>query len=96
MSEKKHVPLRTCIGCRRKKRKEEMMWLAHSLQGVIRVDGKKPHQGRGFYLCQNLQCLQAAKRRKKGIEFLATTDFQSFLMKGFSNADQIHGGGGSE
>ncbi len=73
-----------------------MIWLAHSLRGVIRVDGKKPHHGRGFYLCPNPQCLQAAKRRKKGAEFLATRDFQSFLMKGPSNADQIHGGGGSE
>ncbi len=72
-----------------------MIWLAHSPQGVIRVDGKNPHQGRGFYLCPDFQCLKVAKRRKKAIELLGTMDFQSLLI-GFSNADQVHGTGGRE
>ena len=96
MTQKRHVPLRTCIGCRKKKRKEEMIWLAHSREGVIRADGRKLHRGRGFYLCPDFQCLKAARGRKKAVEFLGTVDFQSLFMQSLSNADQIHGGGGRE
>jgi predicted RNA-binding protein YlxR (DUF448 family) len=96
MKQKRHIPVRTCIGCRRKRKKEEMIWLAHSLGGVIRVDGRKPHQGRGFYLCPDLQCLKMAKGRKKGVEFLGTMDVQSLLGKGLSERDKVCDRGGRE
>ncbi len=94
MTEKRHVPLRTCIGCRKKREKEEMIWLVQSGEGVIRVDRRKPHRGRGFYLCPNLQCLKMAKGRKKAIESLGTMDFQSFLTKDFSKNDRVSDVGG--
>jgi predicted RNA-binding protein YlxR (DUF448 family) len=50
MSQKGHVPIRTCIGCRKKRKKEEMIWLAQSPEGVVVVNEREPHQGRGFYL----------------------------------------------
>ena len=67
MSGKGRVPVRTCIGCREKKKKEEMIWLAQGPAGVVVVNGKKPHQGRGFYLCPDLRCLNLAKKRRKGV-----------------------------
>jgi len=96
MTQKRHVPLRTCIGCRKKRKKEEMIWLAHHGEGVIRVDGRKPHRERGFYLCPDLQCLKMARGRKKAIEFLETMDFQSLLIKSFSKSDQLGDRGGRE
>jgi hypothetical protein len=72
-----------CIGCRAKKKKEEMIWLAESPAGVVVVNGKKPHQGRGFYLCPNLQCLNLAKKKRKGIGLLGTKDFGFPSAKGF-------------
>ncbi len=96
MTQKKHTPLRTCIGCREKKKKTEMIWLAHSPEGVMRVDGRKPHQGRGFYLCPDLRCLKMARGRKKAVEFSETTDFPSLLGKGFSQSGKICDGGGRE
>ena len=86
MTSKGHIPLRTCIGCRKKKNKEEMVWLAHSGERVIRVDGRKPHRGRGFYLCPDLQCLRMAKEKKKARGCLGTVDFQFLLMKDFSKS----------
>lgn len=96
MTQKGHVPLRTCVGCRKKRGKDEMIWLAQSREGVIRVDGRKPHRGRGFYLCPDLQCLKMARGRKKAIEFLGTMDFQSLLIKDFSKSDRVCDRGGKE
>ncbi len=96
MSQKKHIPIRTCIGCRKKGKKGEMIWFAYAPEGVIRVDGRKPHEGRGFYLCPDLQCLKMAKGRKKAVEFSGTMDFQSLLGKGFSQNDKVFDRGGRE
>jgi predicted RNA-binding protein YlxR (DUF448 family) len=82
MSQKGHVPVRMCIGCRAKKKKEEMIWLAERPTGVGVVNRKKPHQGRGFYLCPDLRCLNMAK--KKGVGVLATMDFRFPSAKGFA------------
>jgi len=83
MSKKSRVPVRTCIGCREKKKKEEMVWLAQSPAGVVVVNGKKPHQGRGFYLCPDLRCFNIAKKRRKGVRLLETMDFGFPSAKGF-------------
>jgi predicted RNA-binding protein YlxR (DUF448 family) len=83
MSKKGRVPVRTCIGCREKKKKEEMIWLAQSPGGVVVVNRKKPHQGRGFYLCPNLRCLNMAKKRRKGAGFLETMGFRFPPAEGF-------------
>jgi len=96
MTQKKHIPIRTCIGCRKKRKKGEMIWFAYGPEGVIQVDGRKPHEGRGFYLCLDLQCLKMAKGRKKTVEFSGTMDFQSLLGKGFSKNDKGCDRGGRE
>ena len=83
MSGKVRSPVRTCIGCRKRKKKEEMIWLAESPAGVVAVDGKKPHQGRGFYLCPDLRCLNMAKKRRKGVERLGAIDFRFPSGKSF-------------
>ena len=92
MTQKKHIPIRTCIGCRQRREKKEMIWLTVAREGVVRVDGRKPHAGRGFYLCPDLQCLKMARGKKKAVEFSGTTDFQSLLIKG----DKVCDRGGRE
>ena len=70
-----------------------MIWLAQGPEGVIRVEDKKPHRGRGFYLCPDLQCLTMARGRKKAAELLGAMDF---LVKGFSVSDEVCERGGRE
>jgi len=82
MSKRGHVPIRTCLGCRKKKRKEELIWLVQNSEGTVRVNEKKLHQGRGFYLCPDLECLNMAKKKYKGIGFMKTMDFRDSLRKG--------------
>ena len=83
MSKKGDVPIRTCIGCREKRKKEEMIWFAQSVEGVVRVNEKKPHHGRGFYLCPELGCFNRAKKRNRGVGLLETMDFRYLSAKDF-------------
>ena len=82
MSKRGQLPIRTCLGCRKKKRKEELIWFVQNSDEWVRVNGKKPHQGRGFYLCPDLGCLSMAKKKNKGIGFVETMDFQEASRKG--------------
>jgi predicted RNA-binding protein YlxR (DUF448 family) len=72
-----------CIGCRKKRKKEEMIWLAQHPEGAVVVNGRKHHQGRGFYLCPDFGCLNKAKKKNKGVGFLETMDFRYPTAKGF-------------
>ncbi len=83
MSREGHVAIRTCVGCRKKRKKEEMIWLAQCLEGMVVVDAKKPHRGRGLYLCPDLECINMAKKKNKAVVFLETTDFRRPSARGF-------------
>ena len=68
-----------------------MIWLNQSPEGAVVVDKKKPHQGRGFYLCPNARCLNLAKKKKRtGLGRLEAMDSQ------FSSARGCLGTGGRE
>jgi predicted RNA-binding protein YlxR (DUF448 family) len=60
-----------------------MIWLAQSPEGVVVVNEREPHQGRGFYLCPDLGCFNRSKKRNRGVGFLETMDFRYLAVKGF-------------
>jgi uncharacterized protein len=94
MSRKGHLPVRTCIGCREKKKKVEMIWLAQSPGGVVVVNRKRPHQGRGFYLCPELRCLNMAKKKRRGVALLETMDLRFLSAKSFGDEEKVPDTGG--
>ncbi len=59
----KHVPQRTCIGCRTTSAKREFVRIVRTPDGRVEVDptGKKP--GRGAYLCRQRSCWEVALKR---------------------------------
>jgi predicted RNA-binding protein YlxR (DUF448 family) len=65
-------PIRTCIGCRRKSTKWELIRLVRNELGQVLVDesGKKP--GRGAYVCSDFQCINLALTPKKLNKILKT------------------------
>jgi len=73
MARGKHVPMRTCVGCRRTTAKRELVRIVRTLEGRVEVDptGKKP--GRGAYICPNYQCWKEALRRDRLAKALRTT-----------------------
>jgi predicted RNA-binding protein YlxR (DUF448 family) len=72
-----------CIGCRKKRKKEEMIWMAQDPEGGGSLNQKAAHRGRGYYLCPDFLCLDKAKKRNRGLRFLETINIQSPSGAGF-------------
>ena len=64
----KHVPLRTCVLCRKKAAKSELTRIAAAPGGSVLVDetGKMP--GRGAYVCQDGECVRGSLSKER-LEF---------------------------
>jgi|GEM_PF-386996 len=58
-------PIRTCIGCRKKRAKSMLMRLALDEEGRVVWDAKQVLPGRGAYLCPNRGCLKAALKARR-------------------------------
>lgn len=63
MTQKK-IPIRQCVGCREKKPKRELIRIVKSPEGSISVDFSGKANGRGAYLCNNLECLKKAVKSR--------------------------------
>ena len=72
MSKKGHVPIRMCIGCRKKREKGEMIRFTQSSEGRVGVGERNHFHGRGLYLCPDPECLNMAKKKNRGIGFCET------------------------
>ena len=56
---RKHVPQRTCIGCRQAKSKRDLIRLVRTPEGEIVIDESGKRNGRGAYLCADKACWEA-------------------------------------
>lgn len=61
----KVMPERTCIGCNEKKEKKDLIRIVKDQKGNIRVDISGKANGRGAYICKNIECLEKAIKTKK-------------------------------
>jgi uncharacterized protein len=65
--EKSRAPIRTCLGCRKRKEQQEMLRFALDSGGCVIKDFRGKHDGRHVYCCQNDSCLQRFFKNKKGL-----------------------------
>lgn len=56
---RKHVPMRTCVVCRDKTGKRQLVRVVRTENGV-QVDPSGKMNGRGAYLCERAECWQRA------------------------------------
>lgn len=56
----KKIPMRQCLGCREMKPKRELIRVVRSPEGEISLDFKGKANGRGAYVCPQLECLKKA------------------------------------
>ncbi|NWF92019.1 MAG: YlxR family protein [Syntrophaceae bacterium] len=82
VGEREHSPMRMCIGCRRRRKKEEMLRFVRSEEGIVFVHGRKAVHGRGLYLCPDISCLNAARKRNRGIDLLQSEALLYPFVKG--------------
>lgn len=61
---KNKVPLRQCVGCREMKSKRDMIRILKTPEGAFMLDPTGRKNGRGAYLCRDVQCLAKAKKSK--------------------------------
>lgn len=61
----KKQPQRTCIGCNTKKDKKDLVRIVRTQDGEIKLDRTGKLNGRGAYICDNIECLEKAMKSKK-------------------------------
>ncbi len=64
MGKKSDAPVRSCIGCRSKFPKEELVRFSADKSGKVRVDPFYKNPGRGVYLCPKLACFRQAFKKR--------------------------------
>lgn len=63
----KHVPVRMCSSCRKRKDKKDLLRIAKFKKAEeveVKVDKEQIIMGRGMYLCYDLNCLKKLKKIK--------------------------------
>ena len=61
----KSIPQRTCIGCNIKKDKKDFIRIVKDNQNNISIDRTGKANGRGAYICDDINCLEKAIKNKK-------------------------------
>ena len=84
MAAGKKVPLRKCIGCGEMKSKKEMIRILKTTENAIVLDKTGKQNGRGAYICPNLQCLETATK-SKGLERALKTAIPTEVYEQLSN-----------
>jgi uncharacterized protein len=59
----RHVPARTCVGCRQEQPKRQLVRIVRAPSGSVGVDPTGKAAGRGAYLCHRPECWATALRR---------------------------------
>ncbi len=73
MSTAKHIPQRTCVGCRTSSAKREFVRVVRTPEGAVEVDPGGKRAGRGAYLCAQRSCWDEALKKDRLAQALRTT-----------------------
>lgn len=86
----KKIPQRTCVGCNSQKSKNELIRIVMDKDGNISVDKTGKANGRGAYICNNLECLEKAikaKRLERSFETTISGEIYDELRKSIADND---------
>lgn len=59
------VPMRMCLGCQEMKPKKELLRIVRTAEEVLEFDPTSKKNGRGAYLCRNIECFKKAVKSQK-------------------------------
>ncbi len=59
----KHIPIRTCVACRARRPKRELIRIVRTPEGQVLVDPTGKAKGRGAYLCPQVTCWERILQR---------------------------------
>ena len=78
------IPQRKCVGCGTSKDKKELIRVVRNAEGEISVDLTGKKNGRGAYICHDVECLKKAKkaaRLEKSFECQISEEIYERLMQ---------------
>lgn len=81
---KKKIPLRKCLGCGESFPKKELIRVVKNKEGEISLDLKGKLNGRGAYICKNIDCYEKAfksKRLNKAFESEISKELYDEMLK---------------
>lgn len=91
MSQVKKIPMRKCVGCQEMKSKREMIRILKTESEGIILDATGKKNGRGAYICNSVDCLKQAVKKKSLERSLKTQipkeiyqELEKEMMKGES------------
>lgn len=61
----KKIVQRTCLGCKETKEKKDLIRIVKQSDGNIFIDKTGKANGRGAYICNNVECLEKAIKSKR-------------------------------
>lgn len=61
----KKQPQRTCMGCNQKKDKKDLIRIVKNKDNEISVDKTGKKEGRGAYICDDVNCLEKVIKSKR-------------------------------
>ena len=65
MKNVKRNPQRTCMGCNQKKDKKDLIRIVKNKENEINIDKTGKMEGRGAYICDNIECLEKLIKTKR-------------------------------
>ena len=80
----KKIPMRQCMGCRERREKRQMIRVVRCTDGTVSLDFSGKLNGRGAYICPNLECLKKAQKSKaldRSLEVTIPEDVYDRLLK---------------
>lgn len=84
----KKIPQRTCIGCNVQKNKQDLIRIVMNKEGEISIDRTGKANGRGAYICDDIDCLEKmikSKRLEKSFEKQISSDIYNTLRAEITN-----------
>ena len=77
----KKIPLRRCIACNQMKPKKELIRVVKNNENQVSVDLTGKANGRGAYICPNLECFEEAYKSKRFARTLETEITEEIYMR---------------
>lgn len=63
--QQRKIPLRKCTGCGEMKPKKELVRVVKTPEDEILIDLTGRKNGRGAYICRDVECLKKARKSKR-------------------------------
>lgn len=79
----RHIPERTCVGCRSVKAKKDLVRIVKRPTGEVEIDFTGKLAGRGAYICPKIECLEAARHGRR-LDRALTVTVQDEMLQALS------------